>query len=93
MTKTESEQTVRKAKRTKDIDITISIRSSVETLKDLNHLCDMIITCVLSDYEVVLVEKEWKELLRSPTGLKTLRIVLQEPPESEEITKVSQLFK
>jgi len=82
MTTGEQEESEYKAKRVRDIEINILVRSSEENLVDLNHLCDNVITSVLSIYEVVLVEKETKILLQHQKTLKSVRLVLQEPPES-----------
>lgn len=78
------------AKKTKDLELVILVRSSEEEISSLNRLCDMIITCALSEYEIVLTEKESKVLLTYQKNLRSVRIVLQEPdrPQTEKPIKV-----
>lgn len=69
--------------KTKDLVVNILVRSSVEEIQTLNHLCDMIITCVLSEFELVLVEKESKVLLTYQKNLRSVRLILQDPDQPE----------
>lgn len=67
-----------KPSKTDDLEVVLLLRSSKEALGTLKHLSDHLVRCVLSQFELVLVEKEEKVLMQYQKTLRSLKIVLQD---------------